>query len=141
MYPHVNIVILSGRLTHDPEFRYLQTGSTVCTLRMAVNNRKFAGKGRKVNDPCFIIVEAWEVFADVVKKYNAQKGTPLMFTGKVFQERYLDPDGKRQQIQKYRVTDSLVVLQDTKPEPKPTAEDQPTEDPEEDIWNEEIPLQ
>jgi single-strand DNA-binding protein len=35
----INRVILVGNLTHDPELRALPSGSSVCQLRVAVNDR------------------------------------------------------------------------------------------------------
>ena len=41
--PSLNIVILMGNLTRDPELRYTPGGTAVCDLGLAVN-RKVKGK-------------------------------------------------------------------------------------------------
>lgn len=35
----INRVVLLGNLTHDPELRSLPSGTAVCQLRIAVNDR------------------------------------------------------------------------------------------------------
>ena len=39
----VNKVILVGNLGKDPEVRYVQSGNAVCTLRLAVTERRKDG--------------------------------------------------------------------------------------------------
>lgn len=41
----VNKAIISGRLTHDPEIRFTQSGKTICTFQIAVN--RYSGEKKK----------------------------------------------------------------------------------------------
>ena len=40
---NINRVILTGNLTRDPELRSLPSGTSVCSLRLAVNTRRKDG--------------------------------------------------------------------------------------------------
>jgi single-strand DNA-binding protein len=37
---NINRVVLTGNLTRDPELRSLQSGTSVCSLRIASNSRR-----------------------------------------------------------------------------------------------------
>ena len=37
---NVNVVVITGNLTRDPELRSLSSGTSVCKLRVAVNSRR-----------------------------------------------------------------------------------------------------
>ena len=41
---NINRVILVGNLTRDPELRSTGSGLSVCTIRIAVNNRRKRGE-------------------------------------------------------------------------------------------------
>ncbi len=56
--PSINYVILSGRLTHDPELRYTPTGRAVLNLQLASNRRYLVGDEWK-DDTLFIRVTVW----------------------------------------------------------------------------------
>ena len=40
---NVNIVVITGNLTRDPELRHTGSGTAVCDLRVAVNTRRKDG--------------------------------------------------------------------------------------------------
>ena len=37
---NLNVVVLTGNLTRDPELRSLPSGTSVCDMRVAVNTRR-----------------------------------------------------------------------------------------------------
>jgi single-strand DNA-binding protein len=51
--PTVNLIVLLGNLTRDPEVRYSPTGTPVATLGLAVNTRVKGQDGQWREDPCF----------------------------------------------------------------------------------------
>ena len=40
---NINVVVLTGNLTRDPELRSLPSGTSVCDMRIAVNTRRKNG--------------------------------------------------------------------------------------------------
>jgi single-strand DNA-binding protein len=53
---NINHVVLTGRLTSDPDLRTLPSGSSVCHLRIAVNGRRRDPSGEWVEKPNFFDV-------------------------------------------------------------------------------------
>ena len=86
----LNIVALMGRLTHTPELKTTQSGTNVCSFRIAVD-RSFARQGeeRKAD---FIDVTAWRQTAEFVSKYF-QKGSMIAIEGSLQTRQYQDKNG------------------------------------------------
>jgi len=80
---NVNVVILAGNLTRDPEIRYTPSGMAVAQLGVAVN-RKF--KDSKTNEMreevTFVDVELWGKQAETAKQYLS-KGRPVLIEGRL----------------------------------------------------------
>lgn len=78
--PSVNSVILTGRLTRDPELKYIPQGKAVCKLGLAVS-RFYKGKdGEKKEDTLFIDVTVWEKMAEYCGE-RLRKGRPVLVEG------------------------------------------------------------
>lgn len=86
----LNIVALMGRLVYDPELKTTQSGTNVCSFRIAVD-RSFARQGeeRKAD---FIDVTAWRQTAEFVSKYF-QKGSMIAIEGSLQTRQYQDKNG------------------------------------------------
>ena len=54
-----NRVILMGNLTRDPELRYIQSGTAVTDLGLAVNDRRKGPNGDWIEEVTFVDVTAW----------------------------------------------------------------------------------
>ena len=78
--PSVNLVLLSGRLTRDPELKYTAQGTALCKLGLAVS-RFYKGKdGEKKEDTLFIDVTVWEKTAEYCGE-RLRKGRPVLVEG------------------------------------------------------------
>lgn len=86
----LNIVALMGRLTHTPELKTTQNGTSVCSFSIAVD-RTYSPKGeeRKAD---FITVTAWRKTAEFVSKYF-QKGSMISVQGRLETRQYQDKNG------------------------------------------------
>ena len=84
----MNEVILSGRLTGDPDVRTTPTGKTVASYTLAVDRR---GAEQKAD---FIHCQAWEKRAEFAEKY-LHKGTKIIVTGRIQTGDYTDKNGKK----------------------------------------------
>ncbi len=62
--PDLNNVLLAGRLTADPELKYIASGTAVCNLRLAVSRFYKGRDGEKKEDTLFINVDVWDKTAE-----------------------------------------------------------------------------
>lgn len=86
----LNIVALMGRLTHTPELKTTQNGTSVCSFSIAVD-RTYTPKGeeRKAD---FIDIVAWRQTAEFICKYF-QKGGMIAIDGSIQTRSYQDKQG------------------------------------------------
>lgn len=85
----INSVILSGRLTADPELKTTGSGISVTSFSVAVNRRYKSGEDRQTD---FITVVAWRSTAEFVTKYF-KKGNLIGIEGSIQTRKYQDKDG------------------------------------------------
>ena len=83
-----NIVVLTGRLTADPELRYTQSNIPVTSFSIAVNRRYKAGEEQETD---FINIVAWRQTAEFVTKYF-QKGSMIGIEGSIQTRKFVDKD-------------------------------------------------
>ena len=102
-----NLVILTGRLTKDPELKYGASGTAYCKFTLAVNRMK-------KDDPAdFIFCSAFGKTAELIAEY-VKKGNNLGVQGRLQQDTY-EKDG--QKISKTGVTvDKIEFLEGNKTE-------------------------
>ena len=89
----LNVVVLNGRLTSDPELKYTPSNVAVTNFTLAVD-RAFSGK-EKVTD--FINIVAWRSTAEFVSRYF-QKGQLVAVQGSLQVREYTDKDGNRRRV-------------------------------------------
>lgn len=107
----MNQVILTGRLTKDPEVRYTQNQTPVATFTIAVE-RDYV---KKTVD--FIPCKAWDKKADFIEKYF-HKGDGIVIEGTLRVENYEDKNGKKQKSTNVWVIKSEFPLGQGKGKPK-----------------------
>lgn len=84
----MNQVILIGRLTRDPELRFIgSTGKPVTNFTLAVN------KDYKKDEADFLRIVVWGNQAESVSKY-LKKGSQCAVMGSIQTGSYQDKDGK-----------------------------------------------
>lgn len=88
----VNKVILIGNLGRDPELRYTQAGTAVCTMRLATNESYQNEKGETVQRTEWHTVVAWDRLAEICEEH-LQKGSQVYFEGKLQTREWEDEDG------------------------------------------------
>lgn len=84
-----NLVVLTGRLTADPELKTTQSGVSVVSFCVAVQRQYKSGE-----DPItdFINIVAWRHTAEFVTKYF-HKGNMIGIEGSIQTRKYTDKDG------------------------------------------------
>ncbi len=90
----LNVAIIMGRLTADPELRRTGGGVDVCTFRVAVD-RRFKGQNEE-RQADFINVVAWRQTAEFVSRYF-HKGSMIAVQGSIQTRNYEDKNGNRRE--------------------------------------------
>jgi single-strand DNA-binding protein len=88
-----NRVILLGNLTRDVEVRYLQSGTAVADIGMAVNDRRKGQNGEWIEETTFVDVTLWGRTAEVAGEYLT-KGSPLLVEGRLKYDTW-EKDGQK----------------------------------------------
>lgn len=83
-----NLVVLTGRLTADPELRYTTNNIPVTSFSIAVNRRYKAGEESQAD---FINIVAWRQTAEFVTKYF-KKGSMIGIEGSIQTRKYVDKE-------------------------------------------------
>ena len=85
----INNVVLVGRLTRDPELKTTNSGTSVCSFTVAVDNRQKNPDGTKSTS--FIACTAFQQAADNMSKF-LKKGSLVGIVGRLNQRSYLNKD-------------------------------------------------
>lgn len=85
----INNVVLVGRLTRDPELRTTNSGTSVCSFTIAVDNRQKNPDGTK--SASFIPCTAFQQSADNMSKF-LKKGSLVGVVGRLNQRSYQNKD-------------------------------------------------
>jgi len=96
---NVNVVVITGNLTRDPELRHTNGGTAVCELRVAVNSRRKDQSGNWVDKPNYFDVTVWGAQGENCANYLS-KGRPVAIEGRLdWREWEAKDGGKRQAVQ------------------------------------------
>jgi len=96
---NINVVVITGNLTKDPELRSTGGGTSVCELRVAVNSRRKEGQNW-VDKPNYFNVVVFGAQGENCANYLA-KGRPVAVEGRLDWREWeaKDGSGKRQAVQ------------------------------------------
>lgn len=86
----MNKIILTGRITKDPEISTTASGIEVCNFTIAVDRRRKKGD-EKITD--FVDCTAWQKSAAFLTTYF-HKGDGITVSGRLESRRWMDNDGK-----------------------------------------------
>jgi len=123
-----NRIILIGRLTRDPELRYVPSGAPVASFTLAVDRPFRDQQGNRETD--FIDIVAWRKLAEQVSQYMS-KGRMVAVEGRLQIRSYETQDGQKRKVAEV-VADGVRFLDRGRPStaeaapaatPAPAAED------------------
>ena len=96
---NVNVVVITGNLTKDPELRSTNGGMSVCEMRVAVNSRRKDQSGQWVDKPNYFDVVVFGAQGENCANYLS-RGRPLAVEGRLdWREWEAKDGGKRQAVQ------------------------------------------
>jgi len=102
----VNRIFLIGRLTRDPELRYVPSGQPVANFTLAVDRSFKNSQGERETD--FIDIVAWRKSAELATQYLS-KGRLVAVEGRLQVRSYEAQDGARRKVAEV-VTDRIQFL-------------------------------
>jgi len=131
-----NRIILIGRLTRDPELRYVPSGAPVASFTLAVDRPFKDQQGNRETD--FIDIVAWRKLAEQVSQYMS-KGRMVAVEGRLQIRSYETQDGQKRKVAEV-VADGVRFLDRARtagpgaPEATTPAADEPAQTgPDEDV--------
>lgn len=127
----MNNVSLVGRITKDPERRQARNGNSCVLFQIAVNRGIKNQNGENVVD--FVPCSAWALTSEYLCKY-VKKGDMLSIIGKIQTRTSQEPNGMTRFIVEV-VVSNLAILN-----PKPVERTAQAVKPEEEDYNEGLPL-
>ncbi len=89
-----NLVVLTGRLTADPELKTTQSGVSVTSFSIAVQRRCKSGEEAQTD---FINIVAWRQTAEFVTKHF-RKGNMIGIEGSIQTRKYTDKNGNNRVV-------------------------------------------
>ena len=105
---NINRVVLTGNLTRDPELRSTNSGTSVCSLRIACNTRRKDSSGQWVDKPNYFDVTVWGAQGENASKYLS-KGRPVAVDGRLEWREFTDGQGNNRQAVEI-VADNIQFL-------------------------------
>lgn len=106
----INRVVLVGNLTRDPDLRHTPSGTSVCSLRLAVNTRRKDGAtGEWTEKPNYFDVTVWGNMGENCSRYLA-KGRQVGVDGRLEWREWEAQDGTKRQAVEV-VAESVQFLQ------------------------------
>jgi single-strand DNA-binding protein len=102
-----NHIVLVGRLTKNPEIRYIQSGTAVTSFSIAVNRRSKQG-----DEAMFVDCVAWNgqsrKLADICNDY-LKKGMTVLVDGRLAIREYTNKDGEKRKATEVVINDMQML--------------------------------
>ena len=98
--PEQNYVLLTGRLTRDPDLRYTGKGTPVCSFDIAVNKRfKDSATGEWKDSTTYVGIVAWGPMGERCGE-KLKKGSPVHVEGSLTSSEWTDKEGNKRKTLK-----------------------------------------
>ena len=133
-----------GNLTHNPILNYTNSGTPVCTIKLAQNERvRNHATGEQESRPTFFKATAWGKQAETLAQY-LERGAEIYLEGRFRPEEWTDRNGKERvtfgiQVTQFNFTggskrdNSPTPIATTLPPPQPAAAYEEFVDPDDDL--------
>jgi single-strand DNA-binding protein len=92
--PEINRVLLSGRLTRDPDRRYAADGTAVTSFGLAFHRRYRGRDGSPAEQTGFVTVMTYQRLAEVCGQY-LKKGSAVLVEGRLQMREWTTPRGDK----------------------------------------------
>ncbi len=92
--PEINRVLITGRLTRDPDKRYASDSTAVTRFDLAFQRRFRARTGALTENTGFVSVTTYQRMAEVCAEY-LRKGSPVLVEGRLVMKEWKTPQGEK----------------------------------------------
>lgn len=107
----INLAVITGNVTREPELRFTPSGAAVCSFGVATNHS--IKKGDQWEDiPTFHNIVVWGKQAEYLTTV-IHKGTKVSITGRIDNRQYDAKDGTKKYISEI-VADTVIPFTDRK---------------------------
>lgn len=87
--PDINQVTIAGRLTRDPEVKYIESGTRLCNLNIVCSKKYSTKNGEKKEDTLFISCSLWGESGKWISD-NLHKGDAVLVDGSLKMDEWDD---------------------------------------------------
>lgn len=106
----VNMVVIAGNVTRDPEVKQMKNGSSVCDISLAINrNWKDKNTGEKREECIFADVVLWGRLSEIASEY-IRKGSPVLVSGRLSMSEWNDKDTGQKRSKLKVVGETMQLL-------------------------------
>ena len=122
----VNKAIIIGRLGQEPEMRYAQNGTAICTISVATSETWKTQEGEQREDTQWHRIVAFKRMAEVMGEY-LHKGSKVYIEGQIVTRKWQDKQGQDRYTTEIKARDFqfLESRDDSQPQPKTQPAPQP----------------
>jgi single-strand DNA-binding protein len=94
---NMNLVVLCGNLTRDPDLKFIPNGQAVCNFGIAMNRKWKAANGEWKEEATFVNCVTWGKSAEAVGEYM-RKGSPALIEGRLQSREWEATDGTKRKV-------------------------------------------
>ncbi|MEO5987984.1 MAG: single-stranded DNA-binding protein [Candidatus Eisenbacteria bacterium] len=123
--PEINRIVMSGRLTRDPEKRYASDGTPVTSFSLAFHRRYRTRDGKASEQTGYVTVMCYQRLAEVCAQF-LHTGSPVLIEGRLQMREWASTRGEKRQTLELRA-ESVHFLE--KAPSSGTPLDEASEDP------------
>lgn len=114
----LNKVMIIGRLTSDPELRYIPSGEAVCKIGVACNEQWKDKTGNKQSSVEYFTVILWRKLGEIAGQY-LKKGKLVYIEGKMKSREFEGQDKIKRKIWEI-IASEMKMLSEAQPQSTPT---------------------
>lgn len=126
----VNKVILVGNVGKDPEIRYLEGGTAVCSFPLATSATYRNRDGERITSTEWHNIVLWRGLAEIAERY-VKKGSQLFIEGRIRSRSWDDREGNKRYTTEI-IADNMQMLgrrpDDTSSDTQATSGESQTDD-------------
>lgn len=90
----VNLVLILGNMTRDPQLSFLPSNTPLCEFGLAVNEKRKGKDGNTREDVTFIDCKAFGKTAETINQYF-KKGKPIFVQGRLQYREWVNKEGQK----------------------------------------------